>query len=185
MSRAVIYLIISLFVGRFALGQEFTDHPENQTARIGHFIDFQCRASGHGHTLKFLVNGLGLRHLDLDSRYFNTNVTFEVSENSQEFILGKFWVIANDITLKAMKYVNCNLTVINSSGIFDVSSDKAFIVDVIYPDDKECPSAAVCEVVRPSDCDMTTYSSGFHSDTLSRMLLLSLSLSFAVCVLSV
>ena len=118
----------------FATGAEFTAQPQNQTAEYGYFVDFQCRVSGCGHTLTFLLNGQGLAHLDLDSRDYDSNVT---CHNESETV-GSFWIVANRKTLEAVNYFGCKLTLINQSNVFDIVSDRAYIVDVIYPNNEAC-----------------------------------------------
>ena len=129
-------------VGYFAKGQ-FIAHPRNQTANYGYFVDFECRASNCDDTLRFLVNGFGLANLDLDSREYGKNVTCSDSQ-----LIGIFWMVVNNKTIPAVNYVSCNVTVVNGTGVYDISSDRAHM-EVVYPNYQECelPSEDVPSVV--------------------------------------
>lgn len=126
-------------IGNLAKGQ-FIENPRNQTAEYGYFVDFECRASNCDDTLKFLINGVGLAHLGLDSRDYGKSITCSDTQ-----LVATFWMVVNNKTIQAVNYVSCNLTVIDSTGAHDISSDRAYM-EVIYPNYQECEPAvdSVC-----------------------------------------
>lgn len=128
----IIILLLLLFVAK---GQ-FLAHPRNQTAKYGYFVDFECRASNCGDTLRFLANDFGLAILDLDSREYGKNVTCSDSQ-----LMGTFWMVVNNKTIQAVNYVSCNVTIVNSTGVYDISSDRAYM-EVVYPNYRECEPAS-------------------------------------------
>ena len=58
-------------------------------------------------------------------------------------------LIINNKTLETAKYVSCNFTVTANGELCDISSDRAYIVDIINPYKLEttcpqCPAATEC-----------------------------------------
>ena len=128
-------------------------HPLlNQTAAYGESVDFQCRVSSCDDTLSFLVNGRGVEHLNLSAIYYReSSVTCELDQ-----LVATLSIIVNKITLEAIKYISCNLTVTVSGELQDISSNRAYIVNITNPYEPpkaltlpkcvtECPTATECE----------------------------------------
>ena len=97
--------------------------------------------SSCSHTLTFLVNGKGLRHLNLSSVYRKSEVVCDQGQ-----YVAMLSLIINNETLQT---VSCNLIVTANGELCDISSDRAYIVDIINPYQllitcPQCPAATEC-----------------------------------------
>ena len=135
--------------GYFAIDAHFIDHPTDQTAAFGEFVNFECRVSSCSHTLKFLVNGKGLGHLNIPATDFE--VYFRESEAlcEQDQYVKTLSIIVNNKTLEIVKYISCNLTVFANGAVHDIPSNRAYIVNItnpyqLLPTCPHCPAATEC-----------------------------------------
>ena len=90
------------------------------------------------------MNGKGLTHLNLSSVYRQSEVVCGQGQH-----VAMLSLIINDKTLETVKYVSCNLTVTANGELCDISSDRAYIVDIINPYQllttcPQCPATTEC-----------------------------------------
>ena len=140
---------MSRYTGCFAINDHFTVHPTNQAATFGELVRFECRVSNCNHFLTFLVNGRGLGYLNTTApdavMYIRQNAV--VCEQGQ--YVTTLSIIVNNKTLEAVKYISCNWTVLENGILRDISSNKAYIVNITYPYQllpqcPTCPSPTEC-----------------------------------------
>ena len=138
--------------GHCATDDPFIVHPTNQTASYGESVNFECRVSSCGHTLTFLVNGNGAEYLNVSEVYYRESAV--TCDHGQQVAM--LSVIVNEKTVEAVEYVSCNWTVVANGDLCVISSNKAYIVDIVNPYQSattypQCPEATKCPNITSSE----------------------------------
>ena len=122
-------------------GIQFTTFPATQTVTYGQIVEFVCQIPTCNESLHILVNGTkvvpyrGINDdsslsncpsisqvkplSELDSREYGGNYSC-TQNNGTEMYTVRFWITANNRTLKVVNYVNCKINE-------NITSEKAYI----------------------------------------------------------